>query len=216
MRKYFMLIAAIVVSLPALAQAAEAEPPSALVRAIIRVESGGNPFAVFVGGFTHYPDTKEEALRLIAKAVESGKNFDVGLMQINSWWMRRYGIPPESLLDPAVNMMWGSRILAGEISRHGLTWKAVGKYHSPDTERGRLYAWKIYRHYADMAGDREADNGKAEHGHKDLSGTGGIQRHSGVQPQGRVVTFDVQQKGMPGDSGSEPGTPGGPDGTAKD
>jgi hypothetical protein len=137
-------------------------------------------------------------------------------MQINSWWMRRCKIPPESLLDPAVNMEWGTRILADEIARHGLTWKAVGKYHSPDVERGRLYAWKIYRHYAAMAGDREADNGKAEHGHQNLSVTGGIQRHSGVQPQGRVVTFDVQQAGMLGDSGSEPGTPGGPAGTAKD
>jgi hypothetical protein len=41
-RKYFILIAALVVSLPALVQAAETALPSALVRAIIRVESGGN------------------------------------------------------------------------------------------------------------------------------------------------------------------------------
>lgn len=26
--------------------------------------------------------------------------------------------------------------------------RAVGKYHSPDAERGRRYAWRVYRYYA--------------------------------------------------------------------
>ena len=71
-------------------------------------------------------------------------------MQINSWWMERYGIPPASLLDPAVNRVWGEWILTREIARHGLNWRAVGKYHSPDVERGRRYAWFVYLHYANV------------------------------------------------------------------
>lgn len=50
--------------------------------------------------------------------------------------MERYGIDPLSLLDPAINESWGTWILAEEIARYGLNWKAVGKYHSPDPERG--------------------------------------------------------------------------------
>jgi len=156
-------------------------------------------------------------VKIIREAQAAGKSFDVGLYQINSWWMKRYSIPPESLLDPEVNRQWGLFILSQEIARHGLNWEAVGKYHSPDTERGRRYAWKIYRHYAGMAGhNKEADNDKAAHGSQKLSVTGGIQRHSGVSPQGRVVTFDIQQAGMLGYPGSKTGTPGGPAGTTKD
>jgi soluble lytic murein transglycosylase-like protein len=186
-----------------------------LLEAIGIQESGMNPLAVNVAGKDYYPASLEEAMRIIRQAQADGKSFDVGMYQINSWWIERHRIPPESLLDPEINRQWGLFVLSQEIARHGLNWKAVGKYHSPDMERGRRYAWKIYRHYTGMAGIKEADNGKT-HGHKELSDPGGIQRHSGVRPQGRTVTFDVQQAGMLGDSGSEHGAPGGPTGTAKD
>lgn len=101
-----------------------------------------------MAGKSYYPATREEAERLIREAIAAGKSFDVGRMQINSWWMNRFGIDPVSLLDPDVNEAWGKRILAEEIARHGLNWQAVGKYHSPDSERGRQYAWRIYHHYA--------------------------------------------------------------------
>jgi soluble lytic murein transglycosylase-like protein len=194
---------------------AEDAPPG-LLEAIGKQESGMNPLAVNVAGKDHYPATREEAVQIIRQAQATGKSFDVGLYQINSWWMTRHGIPPESLLDPAINRQWSLFILGQEIDRHGLNWKAVGKYHSPDMERGRRYAWKIYRHYAGMTDHKEADNGKAEHGSQKLPDPGGIQRHSGIRPQGRIVTFDIQQTGMPRHSGSEPGASGVPHGTAKD
>jgi hypothetical protein len=195
---------------------AENQPPTALVEAIIRVESGGKPFAVHIGGTTYQPDTLEEASRLVIEAMRDGGNFDVGLMQVNSWWMRRFGISPESLLVPKTNMAWGRAILRDEIARHGLTWKAVGKYHSPDPELGRRYAWKVYWNYKSGLTAHEAKEINHAAGAENLSDPGGIQRRAGVRPQGRTVTFDVQQESVHGDAGSKPGTSEGPAGTAKD
>jgi len=187
MKRIIALLLVLIV--PVLPVKGEDAPP-ALLDAIGIQESGMKPLAVNVAGKDHYPSTKAEAMKIIQEAQETGKSFDVGMYQINSWWMERYGIPPESLLDPAINRQWGMFILSQEIARHGLNWKAVGKYHSPDMERGRRYAWKIYRHYVGMV--KEADNDKTEHGSQKLSDPGGIQRHPSVRPQGRVVPFDIQ------------------------
>jgi len=213
MKKTIALLLAFV--FPVLSVKAEVAPP-ALLDAIGIQESGMNPLAVNVAGKEHNPATREEAITIIRQAQAAGKSFDVGAYQINCWWMARYNIPPESLLDPEINRQWGLFILEREIARHGLNWRAVGKYHSPDVERGRRYAWNIYRHYTGMAGDKEVENGNTAHGPQKLSVPGGIQRRSGVRPQGRVITFDVQQTGLPGHSGSKPGAPGGPVGTAED
>ena len=188
-------------------RAAEPGPPPKLVEAIARQESGLNPLAVNVAGKSYFPATRQEAERIIQSALASGKSFEVGLMQENSWWMERYGIPPASLLDPEVNAAWGKWILAQEISRHGLNWQAVGKYHSPDTERGRQYAWLVYRHYAGQSAS--STQKEAPHAHKtpdpqNISDTGGVRRSPGVSPQGRIITFDIQQAGVPGRSSSEP------------
>lgn len=139
---------AVLLCLHTFALAAEPGAPAPLVEAIARQESGLNLLAVNIAAKSYYPATREEAEQLIQKAITAGLSFDVGTMQINSWWVERYGIDPLSLLDPATNKRWGTWIFAEEIARHGLNWKAVGKYHSPDTERGRQYAWFVYRHYA--------------------------------------------------------------------
>jgi cytosine/adenosine deaminase-related metal-dependent hydrolase len=184
--------------------------PEWLVRAIIQIESKGNPYAVHVGGKAHYPETKEEALRLIAEAVKTGAGFDIGLMQVNRFWLEKYGIPPESLLDPDMNKKWGTAILADEIARHGLTWTAVGRYHSPDTERGRLYAWKIFaaartgKNIRIINAEQESRHADQEKSRNDLSDAGGIQRRSGQRQSGRVVTFGFPSDRQPGAAGQKP------------
>lgn len=139
---------AVLLCLHTFALAAEPGAPAPLVEAIARQESGLNPLAVNIAGKSYYPATREEAEQLIQKAITSGQSFDVGTMQINSWWMERLALDPVLLLDPATNERWRKWILAEEIAQHCLNWKAVGKYNSPDTERGRQYAWFVYRHYA--------------------------------------------------------------------
>ena len=189
---------------------AEDAVPAWLVEAIIRRESGGNPYALNVAGKPLYPATRDEALRIITAALQDGQSFDVGLMQVNRWWMERCGITPEALLDPVRNRAWGEWILAQEIARHGLNWRAVGRYHSPDEERGRQYAWKIYAASGLGGGDKSADirqeNAHADEktGRHNLHDAGGVWRRAGQRPAGRVIAFPLSPAGQPGAAGEKP------------
>ncbi|WP_022657486.1 lytic transglycosylase domain-containing protein [Desulfovibrio desulfuricans] len=218
MMKALMLAMAILFFSTLPVRAAESGPPPKLLEAITRQESDLNPLAINVAGKSYLPATREEAERIIQAAQAAGKSFDVGLMQVNSWWMERYGIPPASLLDPEVNATWGKWILAQEIARHGLNWQAVGKYHSPDVERGRRYAWYVYRHYAGQSASnlKEVPHALETPDTQNIPDTGGVRRSPGVSPQGRVITFDVQQAGVSGISRTQPGTSGSPARTAAD
>ena len=211
MKKAFTLAVLLCLHPPALA--AEPEPPAQLVEAIARQESGLNPLAVNIAGKSYYPTTREEAERLIRKAITAGQSFDVGKMQVNSWWMERFAIDPFSLLDPATNERWGKWILAEEIARHGLNWKAVGKYHSPDPERGRQYAWLVYRHYAGQRASKitEVPRADQETYTQNVSDPGGTRADQGIGQQSGAVPFHVQQKGVPWVFRPKSGAPGGKD-----
>lgn len=115
-----------------------------LVQAIAEHESGLNPLAINIQGKGYYPKEKTAAIALIHEAVKSGASYDVGVMQINSYWIKRLRLDPISLLEPETNILLGVKILKNEIERHGFTWKAVGSYHSPNEAYRNSYAWRIY------------------------------------------------------------------------
>ena len=210
MKKAFTL--AVLLCLHTSALAAEPGLPAPLVEAIARQESGLNPLALNIAGKPYYPATREEAERLIREAIAAGRSFDVGKFQINSWWMERLAINPYSLLDPATNERWGKWILAEEIARHGLNWKAVGKYHSPDPERGRQYAWLVYRHYAGQRASKiptEVPHAEQETHTQNVPDTRGTRADQGIGQQSGPVPVHVQQKGVPWIFRPKPGTPGG-------
>jgi hypothetical protein len=208
-----MLALAVLLCLHTSVSAAEPKPPAQLVEAIARQESGLNPLALNIAGQSYYPATREEAERLIRSAMEAGRSFDVGTMQINSWWMERLGIDPFSLLDPAINERWGKWILAEAIARHGLNWKAVGTYHSPDPERGRQYAWLVYRHYAGQRASKikEAPHAEQKAHSPNLSDSRGTRADQGIGQQSGAVSVHVQQTGVPWVFRPKPGASGGED-----
>jgi len=113
--------------------------PVALTRAIARVESGFSPWAINIEGRSYSFDSKEKALEKGQQAQNANRSFDSGVMQVNSFWLKKYGIPLEAALAPGANIFLGSWILKQEIERHGQTWNAVGAYHSPDEARSRRY-----------------------------------------------------------------------------
>lgn len=99
--------------------------PPDLVRAIAKRESGMNPYAINV----------------------NQDSVDIGVMQINSSWLptlARYAVTMRDLFDACTNIYWGTWILAGQVARYGLTWKAVGAYNAVSPGKQARYAWKIY------------------------------------------------------------------------
>ena len=101
---------------------------SALLYAIARTESGLNPLAVGRNG--------------------NGSR-DIGLMQINSAWLptlASHGIGERELFEPCTNIQVGAWILAGNVSRLGYTWEAVGAYNATRPALRRAYADKVRRH----------------------------------------------------------------------
>lgn len=90
---------------------------------------------------------------------------DIGVMQINSWWLPRlaeYGIEERHLFEPCTNVSVGAWILAANFGRYGYTWDAVGAYNAGTAESERIrqrredYAHKVaaqlglYRHTRGM------------------------------------------------------------------
>lgn len=118
---------------------AEMNVPLELAIAIAYTESRLNPYALNVAGASYYL-SKEKAIQAAKQAQAAGKSFDVGLMQVNSQWLTKFKINIETAFNPAANIKLGVWILSQEIASHGLTWKAIARYHSPANERGLRYA----------------------------------------------------------------------------
>lgn len=95
-----------------------------LLKSIARVESGFN-----------------------ARAVNKNPNgsTDMGLMQINSAWLKTINATRDDLMnDACLNTMTGAWILRQCVDRHGYTWEAVGCYNAYSREKRVNYAWKVF------------------------------------------------------------------------
>lgn len=70
-------------------------------------------------------------------------SYDIGPMQINSWWLSRLakrGITEEMVLhNLCMNVAVGAWILAQELDRHKDLSKAIAHYHSPTPRHQKRY-----------------------------------------------------------------------------
>ena len=109
---------------------------------------------VFADCFTdagNYYGVNPDLLRAIA-VVESGLNpnalrknkngsYDIGLMQINSWWLKvlkNYGYKPEHLYNPCISIYLGAWILRQCINQNGYSYRAIDCYNKG--KRAREYS----------------------------------------------------------------------------
>ena len=154
--------------------------------------------------------TYKDAVHLVRRAEGAGVSYDVGIMQINSQWIKKWGIDPIELLDPATNIKKGISILVAEIERHGFNWKAVGRYHSPTEWRSQDYAWRVFKRMGGQGNGTSTFAQRQETANSlSILQFRGIWRGKGVQRPGRIISFDFREKGQPGSKDTEQrGSPG--------
>ncbi len=103
--------------------------PVGLLKAIAKTESNFNP-----------------------KAMGRNPNgtYDIGLMQINSWWLakgaplERMGITKKDLYDPCLNLHVGAWVLRQNFNKFGRSWRAVGAYNASTEYKRVNYARKVH------------------------------------------------------------------------
>lgn len=123
----------------------ELDIPMPAALAIARVESGLKPWMLNIEGRTFRFSSRAEAVAKAAQARRDGRSFDVGIMQINNWWLDRYDISLEAAFDPLANIYLGCWIFKQELVRHKDLRLAIGAYHSPDPLRASRYADQVMK-----------------------------------------------------------------------
>lgn len=91
------------------------------LQAIARVESGFNPYAIGVvrGNLARQPRNLDEAVNAARMLHAQGRNFSMGLMQINRHNLNAYGLNYETVFDPCKNINAGAQILKSCFERAG-------------------------------------------------------------------------------------------------
>lgn len=89
--------------------------------AIVSVESSGNPYAIGVvgGRLQRQPQNLAEAVATVKKLAAEGRNFSVGLAQVNQSNFAHYGLTLETAFDPCQNLRVGAAILRECYTRAG-------------------------------------------------------------------------------------------------
>ena len=82
--------------------------------AVMKQESGGNPWAIGVNGRQRFskPNNYSEAVAEARRLIGLGASVDMGLMQINSVTMVKLGLSVEQVYDPCTNAYAGGVVLA--------------------------------------------------------------------------------------------------------
>ncbi len=107
----------------------------ATARALVAVESAGNPHAIgVVGGvLLRQPANRAEALATARALHAAGWNFSVGLGQINRHNFARLGLSIESAFEPCTNLSAMQSVLAECFDR-----AARHMQHEPEALRAAL------------------------------------------------------------------------------
>jgi len=124
--------------------------PTEVMRHVVNVESGANPFAIGVvgGRLARQPKNLDEAVATANMLETKGYNYSLGLAQVNRVNFDKYGFDtPAKAFDVCANLSAGANILADCYrDAHGNWGKAFSCYYSGNFITGFLqgYVQKIY------------------------------------------------------------------------
>ena len=127
------------------------------VMAVIRVESAGNYLAIGVNGSLKLRKAQnpKDAAQLAQYAMSKGYSVDIGLMQINSNNIRKFGLSLEEAFNPCTNIRLGTKILSSNYSNavdyhgegQGALKAALSAYNTGSMTKGfrNGYVGKYYK-----------------------------------------------------------------------
>lgn len=124
--------------------------------AIVKVESGGNPWAI--GNNTTRkpvvpkPRNYEEAVKAAKALIAKGDNIDIGLAQINNRNLKWLGLTVEEVMHPCLNLNAGATVLKNfyriASSKYGHGTKALmhalSGYNTGSLYKGTPYVERIF------------------------------------------------------------------------
>lgn len=116
---------------------------------VVRVESGLHQYAIAEiipenervsegkSFISHYPESKDEAVKIIRRIEERKRKYSVGLMQINSLNFEKLRVTATELLDPCSNLKAYQYIITDCYLRGGSLTNALSCYYSGNFITGR-------------------------------------------------------------------------------
>lgn len=124
-----------------LACAPEVHPSTA--KALVQVESNFNPWAIGVvgGALPRQPRNHAEALAAVRTLQDAGRNFSVGLAQINVGNWERLDLTASSAFEPCRNLAAMQRVLTecfDRAHRHLRSHRTKGALEAPPTDQQAL------------------------------------------------------------------------------
>lgn len=100
------------VALTALIHRCAPDVRPATMTGIVRVESGGHPYAIDdnTTGRRYEPKSKGRAVALLRRLLQAGHRVDAGVAQIDSENFRRHGLTPATVFNACRNVRTGAAI----------------------------------------------------------------------------------------------------------
>lgn len=104
---------------------------------ISKAESGFQPLAIaVVNGKSIYPKNINDAKEHIKLLKSKGKNYSVGLMQINQANFKKYGVSADEMLNPCKNLQVFEKIITDCYTRGETLKRALSCYYSGNFTTG--------------------------------------------------------------------------------
>jgi len=135
--------------LPELIQHCAPQVAPATMTAIVHVESGGNPLAMWNNATKSLviPANRQQAVAYLRRAMAAGQKVDVGIAQVDTENFAAYGLTPATAFDACTNLRVGAQILTAAYRQAVATFGSgqTALYHAFEAyNSGRLWGDSIY------------------------------------------------------------------------
>lgn len=114
-----------------------------IMKQIVKVESNNSLYAIGTSKTSYFPESQQEAEKIVKELMSKNIRFDVGLTQINSNHFKekrvfgKKGFTPIDALEPCINLKMGAYILSDAYRRsNGDLASALSVYNTGHPEKG--------------------------------------------------------------------------------